>query len=128
MNAIIMGRKTYESIGFALSQRVNYVLSRSLKKEDVDQKIHIFDNLQDLLKDIEKKQFNECWIIGGAEIYKLFLESDKDLVNQIYITKIKKDYNCDTFFSKSLVDTKFKLCKMWPGINPELEFAVYTHI
>jgi dihydrofolate reductase len=55
MNAIIMGRKTYESIGFALSQRVNYVLSRSLKKEDVDQKIHIFDNFTRFIKRYRKK-------------------------------------------------------------------------
>jgi dihydrofolate reductase len=33
MNAVVMGRKTYESIGKALPQRVNYVLSRSLKRE-----------------------------------------------------------------------------------------------
>ena len=102
MNAIIMGRKTYESIGFVLPGRVNYVLSRSLKQKDIDSKIHIFDNLKDLLKDVETKHFNECWIIGGAEIYKQFLET-LSVIDEIYITKIKRNYDCDTFFSKYLL-------------------------
>lgn len=126
MNAIIMGRKTYESIGFALPGRVNYVLSHSLKQKDLDSKIHIFDNLKDLLKDVETKHFNECWIIGGAEIYKQFLETEKQLVDEIYITKIKRNYDCDTFFSKILVERNFILSKTWSGINPDLEFTIYV--
>ena len=124
MNALIMGRKTYESIGFALPQRVNYVLSRSLNQSDVDSKIHLFGNLEDLLKDIETKNYNECWIIGGAEIYKLFLESKTEVINEIYVTKIKKNYDCDTFFP-NITNNKFIIDRGWSGTSSDLEFIIY---
>ena len=126
MNAVIMGRKTYESIGKALPHRVNYVLSRSLKRENVDKNILIFDNFKNLLEDVEKKHFNECWVIGGAEIYRLFLEESR-LVNEIFITKIKKDCNCDTFFPDVLDRNNFILDQKWSGISPDLEFTIYKH-
>lgn len=125
INAVIMGRKTYESIGRALPQRVNYVLSRSLKRENVDKQINLFDDFEELLKDLEKNQFNECWIIGGAEIYNLFLEKT-DLINEIYITKINKDYNCDTFFPISILNDKFAIFRGWSGNSEDLDFTVYT--
>ena len=81
INAVIMGRKTYESIGRPLPDRANYVLSHSLKK-DTKKNINIFNSLEKLIKDLEEKQYNDCWIIGGAEIYKLFLE--KTELSEIY--------------------------------------------
>lgn len=125
MNAVVMGRKTYESIGKALPQRVNYVLSRSLKRENVDKQINLFDDFEELLKDLEKNKFNECWIIGGAEIYNLFLEKS-DLISEIYITKINKDYNCDTFFPASILNEKFVIFRHWSGKSDDLDFVVYT--
>ena len=125
INAVVMGRKTYESIGKALPQRVNYVLSRSLKRENVDKQINLFDNFEELLKDLKKNKFNECWIIGGAEIYNLFLEKT-DLINEIYITKINKDYNCDTFFPTSILNDKFAIFRGWLGTSEDLNFIVYT--
>lgn len=125
MNAVVMGRKTYESIGKALPQRVNYVLSRSLKRENIDKQIKLFDDFQELLKDLEKNQFNECWIIGGAEIYNLFLEKT-DLISEIYLTKINKDYNCDTFFPTSILNNKFVIFRGWSGGSEDLNFIVYT--
>ena len=40
----------------------------------------------------------DIWIIGGAEIYKQFL--DLNLFDKIYLTKINNNYNCDSFFPK----------------------------
>ena len=124
INAVVMGRKTYESIGKALPNRVNYVLSRLLKRENVDKQINLFNNFEELLKDLEKNQFDECWIIGGAEIYNLFLEKT-DLISEIYLTKINKDYDCDTFFSTAILNDKFVLDLSWSSTSEDLNFIVY---
>ena len=145
LNAVIMGRNTYESIGKALPDRVNYVLSKTLveKEKEKEEKgeeegdnssanLFFFDNYKSLLEEIDSKVFNELWVIGGEKIYKLFL--DLDLVSEIYITKIKGNYNCDAFFP-DLYDanykTKFKKTETImnkTNDNKILEFAVYTRM
>ena len=85
---VVMGRKTYESIGKALPNRDNFVLTRNknLKIENVV----IISALSELPDDDSKKTF----IIGGGEIYKQSL----DLCNEILVTKIHHVIKGDTFF------------------------------
>lgn len=85
---VVMGRKTYESIGKALPNRDNFVLTRNknLKIENVV----IISALSELPDDDSKKSF----IIGGGEIYKQSL----DLCNEILVTKIHHVIEGDTFF------------------------------
>ena len=54
---IIMGRKTYESIGRPLPNRINYVISRTLKKIDG---ADVFNNLEDAMNSAEKHNKKEC--------------------------------------------------------------------
>ena len=95
-NAIIMGRKTYDSIGKALPNRSNYVLSKSLNAKQL--------NNVTLLNDPEKVldlfQYDEIWIIGGSSIYDYFLSNHSDKIDKIFLTKIHQNYNCDAFFPK----------------------------
>ena len=126
-NAVIMGRKTYESIGKPLSGRMNYVLSKT--KQENQENLFFFNNYKSLLESIKIQNFNEVWIIGGEKIYKLFL--DLDIVSEVYVTKIKGNYDCDVFFplinsNKNNIN-KFYIDKGWPGISSELEFVVYKH-
>ena len=104
-NGVIMGKNTYISIGKALRERVNYVLSSSLKDED--NKINILKEF----KEIEKldKNLDEIWVIGGSEIYNLFLE--KEMVDELYITEIERDFKCDCFFPNIDLN-KWKLIEM----------------
>lgn len=122
-NAVIMGRKTYESIGKPLPNRINYVLSKTKQNQDNqdNQNLFFFDNYKSLIKHVNTQKINEIWVIGGEKIYKLFLELD--LVSEIYITKIKGNYDCDAFFS--LIDHRFILHERWFGNTPELEFMVF---
>ena len=85
---VVMGRKTYESIGKALPNRDNFVLTRNknLKIENVV----MISSLSELPDDDSKKSF----IIGGGEIYKQCL----DLCNEIMVTKIHHVIKGDTFF------------------------------
>lgn len=93
-NAIVMGRNTYESIRKPLPDRVNIVISKTMTKFPEG-----IINYNDPYEITKLTNFDEIWIIGGSQIYNYFL-SKSDILNEIYITKINKKYNCDTFFPK----------------------------
>jgi dihydrofolate reductase len=91
---VVMGRKTYESIGGALDGRLNVVLSRSLplaQKGNVVVERH-FEVLLEKLKTSPRDSF----IIGGMEIYRLFLQ----YADEVIITEIDGFFECDAFFPK----------------------------
>lgn len=89
---ILMGRKTYESIGKPLPNRVNIVLTRdtSFKKEGIVT-VHSLDEA--IVYAIKGKE-EELFIIGGGEIYK----SSMAIADSIYLTKIDEVFEGDTFF------------------------------
>jgi len=87
---VIMGRKTYESFGRPLRERLNIIISRDTTLEIKDCKVvHSLKEALDLVKD-EK----EVFIIGGAEIYK----QSMDIANKIYLTRIYGDFEGDSYF------------------------------
>lgn len=92
-NAIVMGRKTYESIGKPLPGRLNIVLSRTIFIEE-SKNIKVFKCKKDVLNFINSSNFDDVWIIGGSAIYKEFFNK----VNELYVTEIHGKFNCDTFF------------------------------
>lgn len=94
---VIMGRKNYDSIPEKyrpLSGRTNVVLSRKPSFDAPD--CLVFDSLENCMASIELAPGQKAFIIGGAEIYKLALESG--LVHEMYLTHIDKTYGADTFF------------------------------
>lgn len=97
---IIMGRKTYQSIGKALPGRLNIVLSNHIKTiEDVT----IVKSFQEAI--VLTKDVPEIMIIGGAELFKQALS----LADQIYLTLIHGQFDADVFFPP--LDNKIWLCK-----------------
>ena len=87
-NVVIMGRKTYESIGKPLKDRINIVISRSDNKDEGNLIwVHSLEEAMKKAKEYEK----DIYIIGGGSIYKEALE--KDIVDKIYLTRIKKRVN-----------------------------------
>ena len=106
-NAIIMGRNTWNSLPKKpLPNRVNIILTRNIKDEDntLENKyndaevigVKWFDNINTIKSFCNERKFDDIWIIGGESIYNEFI-NDED-VNYLYITRIKGDYQCDTFF------------------------------
>lgn len=84
-NAVIMGRKTYESLpNGKLVDRVNYVITRN-KDLNTDDVI-LSDSLDKLLEDGIEDMYDDVWIIGGESIYDLALKTEK--VTDIYMTKV----------------------------------------
>ena len=88
---ILMGRKTFESIGKPLPQRDNIVLSRSTARAARDDVIAV----QDVASALEAAgDAPELMVIGGAEIYRLLLER----ADCLDITHIEAEYDGDTWF------------------------------
>lgn len=89
---VIMGRKTYDSLSKKpLPNRKNIILTRNKKLKY--ENILIFNNINDILNYI--KNYKNNFIIGGSDIYKLFLP----FTEEIYLTKINSFFkNADTFF------------------------------
>ena len=89
---VIMGRKTHESIGKALPNRTNIIVSRSLKTTKGG---YISSSLQTAIEFANKQEGgDEVFIIGGGEIYKQALP----LADKLYLTIVKGDFDGDTFF------------------------------
>ncbi|GIW62908.1 MAG: dihydrofolate reductase [Patescibacteria group bacterium] len=89
---IIMGRKTYESLGKPLPGRTNIVLTRD-KHYSVEGGL-VFNSLESALDYCRDENESEVFIIGGAEIYKQSL----NLADRLYITWVKGDYKGDSYF------------------------------
>ncbi len=89
-HTIIMGRKTFDSIGKPLPNRKSMVVSRQKNLHIAG--VQVFNAMADALKACKNEE--EVFIIGGAEIYKLALP----LANKIYLTKVNGIFNADVYF------------------------------
>lgn len=87
---IIMGRKTYESIGRLLPGRLNVIISRN-KDLSIEGAL-ICSSLEQAIE--ETKTNEKVFIIGGGEIYK----SSLPIVHEVYRTKVHSEFEADTFF------------------------------
>lgn len=87
-HTIIMGRKTFDSIGRPLPNRRNIVLTRQAINISGVEVIHDLCELREL------KHNGTLFIIGGAEIYRLALP----YCHGIYLTRLKQEYNGDVYF------------------------------
>ncbi len=104
LNAVIMWRKTWESIPSKfrpLPDRINCILSRSLKYEDINSKIDNFvlhfNDFNHCLKELNKKENVEnIFLIWGWSLYNQFITHPK--LEKIYLTKVLDNFDCDTFF------------------------------
>ena len=95
---IIMGRKTYESIGRPLPNRINYVISRTIKEIDG---AHVFNNLEEAMLSAEKHNKNldienEIVIIGGGYLF----EETLPILNKLVITKVDCSVAGDVYYPK----------------------------
>lgn len=89
---ILMGRKTFESIGRPLPNRTNIVLTRD-KKYKADGCI-VVTSISEAVTKAEEINSKEIFIIGGAEVYNQLLPS----IERLYLTIVHADCEGDTFF------------------------------
>jgi dihydrofolate reductase len=87
-NTVVMGRKTYESIGKPLPNRRNIIITRDTN--------YLVDNCV-IVNSLEEALMlcnNDCFIIGGGEIYNQSI----GIADKIYLTLIQEDFEGDTYF------------------------------
>ena len=125
---IIMGRKTYESIGRPLPNRINYVVSRTFKEISGT---YVFSSLEEAISNAEKENIqknieNEIVIIGGGHIFQETAQS----INKLIITRVDCEIEGDIFYPK--IDlTKWKLIKTESYIKDrdnDYEFKIEEYI
>ncbi len=89
-HSVVMGRKTYDSIGKALPDRRNIVISRdsSYQPEDVD----VANSIQEVFSSCRDER--EIFIIGGANIYAQFLP----LADRVLLTRVHTHIEGDAYF------------------------------
>lgn len=112
---VIMGRKTFETLGGALKDRPNLIVTR---QEDYKAEgATVFRDLQSALEYAKKLDNEEVFIGGGGEIYRQGLK----LTGKIYLTRIEGDFpKADTFFPELKADE-------WKEIDREEHKADERH-
>ncbi|MBS1761171.1 MAG: dihydrofolate reductase [Bacteroidetes bacterium] len=89
---VVMGRKTFDSLGKPLPGRKNIVITR--QKEWAAEGAIKAENIKDALFIAQQADANEIMIIGGGEIFKSIFNRAK----KIYMTRVEADPEADTFF------------------------------
>ena len=116
-STVIMGRKTFESIGKPLPNRENIILSRSGFK--APEGVKVFKELKDALKNIQSEK---VFIIGGAEIF----EQTMAQIDGIYLTQIDSEYSGDVFYPEIPVSFKEKSRTLLQE-DPKIEVVFYQN-
>jgi dihydrofolate reductase len=89
---MLMGRKTFESIGRALPGRMSLVISSEPRANE--ESVFWFNSIFRAIKQAERNGESELFIIGGEKIYRYALS----LIDRIYLTEVKAHVQGDAFF------------------------------
>lgn len=123
-HTIIMGRKTFESLGRVLPNRKHVILCNDMEMNVEDENVEVLEDISMLDKYIQDTE--EHFIIGGATIYKLLMPK----VNKIYLTLIHEKFDGDVYFPE-ISDDEWKIVDRTAGITDEknpynYEFITYV--
>ena len=125
-HTIIMGRKTFESIGRVLPNRKHIIFSQNPDLKINNENVQVVHSLLEIQELIEEK--DEAFVIGGSMIYNFLMP----YVKKMYITEINEEFDGDTFFPKINTDI-WKETKRTKGIkneenNLDYDFVTYERI
>lgn len=117
-HTVIMGRKTFDSVGRPLPNRRNIVITRdaTLKIDGVE----VVNSLDEALS-ISKDEEKDVFIVGGAEIYRQALPK----TNTLFLTTIHHNFEADTFFPE-IDKSEWKLISSEPHKADEKNKYDYT--
>ncbi|GIV46262.1 MAG: hypothetical protein KatS3mg036_1080 [Ignavibacterium sp.] len=91
---VLMGRKTFETLGNPLKERLNIVLTRNPEYKTQFDDVLIFSSLDEAINFCREKKFEKIFIIGGAEIYKIAIP----IVDEMIISRMKFTAEGDVYF------------------------------
>lgn len=119
---ILMGRKTFESIGKALPGRMSLVISSEARP--VQENVLWFNSIFRAIKHAERSGESELFIIGGEKIYKYALS----LVDRIYLTEVKSSVEGDVYFPQLSLKNWKKVSEQDFTKNAENDFDFSVQI
>jgi dihydrofolate reductase len=116
---VIMGRKTFETLGKPLKERENIIVTRNNDFHLNFEETKIFHSIKDSLKYCESKKYEKAFIIGGGQIYKQALS----LADEMILSYMKFEAEGDIFFPEFSDDK-------WEKISTEdrEQFEIVTYI
>ncbi len=125
-HTIIMGRKTFESLGRVLPNRKHVILCNDAKMSVDDENVEILDDISKLKK--YKDSEEENFVIGGATIYKLLMP----YVDKMYVTHINEEFEGDVYFPE-ISENDWKITEREKGLRDEknpfdYEYVTYERI
>ncbi len=125
-HTIIMGRKTFESLGRVLPNRKHIVFSNNPDFKVNDENVEVVHSLLQIQEYIESEE--EAFVIGGAMMYNFLMP----YVSKMYVTEIEKEFEGDAFFPR-IDDEKWKEVSREKGPedgenNFEYNYVVYQKI
>ena len=118
-HAVIMGRKTFESLPNPLPNRLNIVVTRNINYNNNG--IVVCKSIEEALTHC--KNDSQPFIIGGGEIYKQTIS----IVDKIELTRVYKDYEGDTYFPE-IPEEKFELVKEETNESNGDEKIIYSFL
>ena len=116
---IIMGRKTYESIGHPLPKRQNIVITR--QEDFVAEGCEVVSSLEDALRVAGKDHSEEVFVIGGGEIYREALPK----ADRVYLTRVHATIEGDAYFPEFHPEHWVEVSKERHEGEPAWTYLVY---
>lgn len=128
---MIMGRKTFESLGKPLPKRFHIVITRQENYKFEDPNVEVVHDMKTALElahmlttKYKAKFGDEVFVVGGGEIF----EQSMDLVDRIYLTVIEKDFDGHAKFPE-FSEKDFKLVEKSDRTEPmEFSFRTYERV
>ena len=120
-HTIIMGRKTFESLGRVLPNRKHIVLSKDTDFKVQDENVQVINDISLLGEYISSEEEN--FVIGGASIYKLLMP----YTSKMYITKINQEFEGDVFFPE-IEEKDWGVVETQKGITDEKNVYDYEYV
>lgn len=120
-HTIIMGRKTFESLGRILPNRKHVILCNDMQMNIEDENVEILEDIAMLDKYINSE--DENFIIGGATIYRLLMP----YANKMYITEINQEFDGDVSFP--VINKKeWEVVEVEKGLKDERNPYDYSYV
>ena len=125
-HTIIMGRKTFESLGRVLPNRHHVILCNDAEMNIDNENVEVLEDISMLDKYINDEEEN--FVIGGATMYKLLMP----YCNKMYITEINQDFEGDVSFPKINME-EWKIESREKGLKDEknpydYEYVTYVRV
>lgn len=126
-HTIIMGRKTFESFPKPLPGRKSVIITRN-ENYIAPEGCVVVHSMQEAIEHVQASGVAECFIIGGAEIYKQFLP----IADRLYVTRIEGKFDGDTYFPH-FTETNWRIVSSKEGTVNEAnpiphKFEVYERV